>query len=151
MLGLLFGTACLFGFFYVWRRPHGAGGFRFGRGGRRRMLSFVSRRLDATPAQEKVMRDAVQDLRSRADAVWAEASSARSALAEAFRSPDLDPEFVVAELRRVDGGLEELRRTLAGRVAELHAVLDQDQRQSLADLLGRDFRRSWRGPYRTAG
>jgi uncharacterized membrane protein len=115
------------------------------------MLSFLSRRLDATAAQEKVMREAIEDVRSRADGVWAEVSSARASLADAFRSPDLDPEFIVTELRRADDGLEELRRTLAGRIAELHAVLDKHQREALADMLGQSFRRAWRGPYRSAG
>ena len=150
MLGFLFGTACLFGFFYVLRRP------RFGRGcanrprGGRRMVSFLSRRVDATPAQEKAMRDAFNEVRTQADGVWAEVSAARSEVARAFRQPELDPEVIVGELNRPDDALAELRRSVAGRIAELHTILDPDQRETLADMLERDFRRPRRGPYRTA-
>ena len=149
-MGLLFGTACLLGFLYVWRRPGRGRGCR-GRGaGRRGMLSMLSRRLDATPAQEKVMRDAFEELSTSADGVWKNLRETRSELAAAFRTEELDPEFIVVELGRVDDALSELRRTLAGRIAELHTILDPDQRAKLAEMLDSKFRRPWWGPYRTA-
>ncbi len=114
------------------------------------MVSFLSRRVDATPAQEKAMRDAFNEVRTQADSVWTEMSAARSEVARAFRQPELDPEVVVAELNRPDDALAELRRSAAGRIAELHTILDPDQRETLADMLERDFRRPGRGPYRTA-
>ena len=149
MIGILFGTACLFGFLWMWRRPdHGR---RWRRGGRlgRHWLRFTFDRLDTSPGQERVMRAAFDDLVERSYATLDALHDARRNLARAFREEELAPETVVEELTRPDDALAELRRTLGARLAELHATLDPDQRTRFADLLARSPRRA-RGPYRSA-
>ncbi|MEZ4226479.1 MAG: periplasmic heavy metal sensor [Polyangiaceae bacterium] len=153
MLGFLFGTACLLGFFYHLRRPEGGPGCRGPHAGHRagrHWVSFLSRRIDATPAQEKVMRDAATEVRERVSALRGELRDIRGSVANEFRGEHLDPDWLVSELGRVDDALHELRRVVAGRLVELHASLDPDQRRMLADTLERGPRHRWRGPYRTA-
>jgi hypothetical protein len=112
-------------------------GPRFGHGGFGRGFFFrsVVNRLDATPAQEKVIRDAVDEVREAASKLKGEARRTRADVADAFRKPHFD-EVLFGELyARHDRGLEELRKAFVGAGAKVHDALDERQRARLADLI----------------
>jgi len=95
----------------------------------------VVNRLDATPAQEKVIRDAVDEVREAASKLKGEARRTRADVAAAFRKPAFD-EVLFGELyARHDRGLEELRKAFVGAGARVHDALDERQRARLADLI----------------
>ena len=153
MFGFVFGTACLVGLLWVLKGGrHGCrgGGRRGWRGaGISHGLSFLFRRLDTTPGQEKVIRSAAQDVMKQTRELRESLSSSRADVARALRDEPLDPETLVDALGRHEDALAELKRTLAGSLAQVHEVLDAGQRDRLADLIESAPRR-WGGPYRTA-
>lgn len=89
MLGFLFGSACLAGLVAALYRggPHG-GRCAHRHGGRpwdgaSWVLRRVFERLDTSPGQEKVMRQAVDDVRDEARALRDEATRTRADVARA--------------------------------------------------------------------
>ncbi|WP_437638318.1 periplasmic heavy metal sensor [Sorangium sp. So ce854] len=187
MLGFLVGTACLIGLIAMLRRggrygcggapwgagpwdagPHahhrrrGFGGFG-GFGVRRRLfLSFLFDRLGTTPSQEKVIVAAIDELHAAADAQRGEIRGTRADVAAAVRSPSFDETRLGELFARHDSAIEALRRASVGALGKIHAVLDDRQREQLADLIEIGppaFRDLWPGrrrghrvdPYRTHG
>ncbi len=142
MLGFLFGSACLVGLFVVLRRGHwGRGGFG---GGRRFFLRRVFERLDTTPGQEKVIRDAVDEFVDSAGALKSEAKRSREDVANAMRGASID-ETVFGELfSRQDDGIQIVRKELFGMLARVHDALDEKQRRLLADMIESGPSWSWR-------
>lgn len=148
MFGFFIGTACLIGLFAVARRGRhrfGHHGFygHHGRGGRfwlRRMLA----RLDTTPDQEKVIRTALDDLKEEAASLRGEARGTRHELAEALRAPDLDKAALDRVFEKHDELIERLRASVLRAADQVHATLDERQRQQLADLIEG-------GPWKVAG
>ncbi|AKT39414.1 Spy/CpxP family protein refolding chaperone [Chondromyces crocatus] len=165
MVGFLIGTACLVGLFSMLRRGgwegrcggrgwggdwqgrfggpwDGEGGPPWSRGGgggfqgrRRRMLGFLFERLDTTAGQEKVITAALDDLRSTAEAHRGELRRTRADVAAATRSPSFDETRLGELFARHDDALTTMRKELVGALAKIHAVLDDRQRERLADLL----------------
>lgn len=107
-------------------------------------------RLDATRAQEKVIREATDEFREAATKLKGEGKRTRADLASAFRKSGFD-EVILGELyARHDRSLEDLRKAFVGMGARIHAVLDEGQRARLADLIEagpRAWRHGW-GPGR---
>ncbi|HTN91298.1 Spy/CpxP family protein refolding chaperone [Sorangium sp. So ce136] len=183
MLGFVVGTACLIGLIAALRRGHrydcggapwGAGPRSHGRRGfggfggfgfrRRFFLSFLFDRLGTTPSQEKVIVSAIDELRDAAAAQRSEIRSTRADVAAAVRSPSFDETRLGELFARHDTAIESLRKASVGALGKVHAVLDDRQREQLADLIEigpsafRDMwsgRGGWRGhradPYRTHG
>ncbi|CAN92206.1 hypothetical protein predicted by Glimmer/Critica [Sorangium cellulosum So ce56] len=177
MLGFVVGTACLIGLVMTLKRgcrydcgaAWGAGPRFFGRRGfgghgfrRRFFLSFLFDRLGTTPTQEKVIVAAIDELRSAAEAQRSEIRSTRADVAAAMRSPSFDETRLGELFARHDTAIEALRRAAVGALGKVHAVLEDRQREQLADLIEigpaafRDMwsgRAGWRGddPYRTHG
>ena len=178
MLGFLIGTACLIGLIKVlrggYRRGYGHGGWSGGscgggwgrreRGGDREgwesrwsdrggpfWLRGLFERIDASPAQEKVIRDAVDELRRSASDLRDEARATRDDVAKAVKSPSLD-ETILGELfARHDTHLEKMRKDAVGALAKVHAVLDDRQREIFAQLIARGpFGGGRGGPFRSA-
>jgi hypothetical protein len=95
----------------------------------------VSDRLGATPAQERVIHDAAEELRAAASKLRGEARQTRSDVAGAFRKSHFD-EVLFGELyARHDSALEELRKAFVGAGARIHDALDEQQRARLADMI----------------
>ena len=125
---------------------------RFGRGF---VLRTLVEQLDATPAQEKVIRDATEEFRETAVKLKGEGRKTRDEIAGAFRKSHFD-EVLFGELfARHDRALEEVRKAFVGMGARIHDALDERQRARLADLLeagphawrrwgGRGGQRGWR-------
>ena len=121
-----------------------------GRGwGRRRrwMMGAALHRIDATPAQERAIVAEIDRLEARHKAARGGLGELRGELAEVVRGPAVDDLAVAGLLSRIDHATAEARAALLDALRNLHALLDDKQRDRLADLLGR----SWRGgggPYR---
>lgn len=180
MIGFVIGTACLIGLIMTlkqgrhacgarcgaWHHHDGRRGFGFGGHGFRRrwFFSFLFDRLDTTPAQEKVIVAAIDELREAADAQRSELRRTRADIAAATRSESFDETRLGELFARHDVAIEALRRATVGALGKVHAVLDERQREQLADLIetgpaafryagfGRHGARGHRAdPYRTHG
>ncbi len=135
---------------------HREGGFRRGGwggwgGGPGFFLRAIIEQIDATPEQEKVIVAAFREVRDEAAKHREEARRSRNDLAKAMRSPGFD-EVLLGELfARHDTAIEAMRRAVTGALAKVHVVLDEKQRDHLADLIenGPGFFR--RGPSRRRG
>ncbi len=143
MLGFFIGAACLVGLAAVARghRHHRRGCYgghhgygRRGFGGRfffRRILE----RLDTTPGQEKVIREAFSDLQEEAYGLRKDIHGARSEIAEALRAPELDKELLDRVFAKHDEVIEKLRASVVSSADRVHATLDEQQRKRLADMI----------------
>jgi hypothetical protein len=116
-------------------------------------LRAIFSRLETTPGQEKVIKAALDELRTKARAVKDDARGMRGDLASALRGESLDAETLGTIASRASGAVDALRDASIGAVLKVHEVLDERQRGIVADLLesGPRFGRGWRGrggPYR---
>jgi Spy/CpxP family protein refolding chaperone len=133
-----------------WGGHHGAD---WGERGGPFWLRGLFQRLDTSPGQEKVIREAVDEMRRSASEMRDEARRSREDVAKAVKSPSFD-ETVMGELfARHDTHLEKLRKDAVGAIAKVHAVLDDRQREILAQMIergpfaggfaGAPYRRGW--------
>ena len=118
------------------------------RGGPRSFFWHALARLDLTPAQEKVVKTEVDQLKQKARGLKEEGKSARGDMARSIRGDSFEEEVLAAMFIRHDDLLHGLRGDLAGALGRIHAVLDPEQRERLADLLESGPGRPWGGPYR---
>lgn len=159
MFGLLIGTLCLMGLLATLRhRRHarffpgygpGFGGWdRYGHEpsfrhhhhhdagyGRSRLLFGVFRRLDATPGQEKAILALAEAVAQQLRDSRKELDGARRELAAALGGEALDPLAFDAAFARGGELFTRLSRELQHALAELHEVLDPEQRKQLAEWL----------------
>lgn len=155
------GGSCGGGYGRGWGGHHGwdhggdHGGWERGgfRDGGAFWLRALFERLDTSPGQEKVIREAIDEVRRNASTLRDEGRATRADVAKAVKSPSFD-ETVMGELfARHDNHLEKMRKDLVGAIAKVHAVLDDRQRELLAQLIergpfggaqfGGPFRRAW--------
>ncbi|MAQ15050.1 MAG: hypothetical protein CMN30_09685 [Sandaracinus sp.] len=167
MFGFIIGLVSLFGLIKVLkggrRGLHGGGcghhrgkpGFGRGFGGgkarwRRRWLRGLFERLDTTPGQEKVIREALKDVFTEAEAARKAAPEVGSSLGAAFASPTLDDASIEEAMASADQGMARLREALKEALKRIHEALDDDQRQQLARWISRGGLRMPipEGPYR---
>jgi hypothetical protein len=130
--------------------PGAGGGGGRGRGwGRHFILSGVLDRLEATPAQERVIGAAVDEFRAEAAKLRSEVRKSRGDVAAAFRKPQFD-EVILGELyARHDTAIEGVRRAFVGLGAKVHDALEEKQRARLADLIEAGPGRWGRGFFRS--
>ena len=119
---------------------HGGGGPWRGGPGRRGLYMALSH-LDASPAQERAIVAEVDKLHERLWTAKRSMKDGRADLAAAVRGPVLDDAALGAVLGRVDGATTEARTAVLEALRNIHAVLDDNQRNQLADLLDRGW---WR-------
>ena len=113
-----------------WSRGGFRGRFRGGF-----MARAIAERLEATPAQEKVIRDATDEFRETVAKLKGEGKKTRADVASAFRKGHFD-EVLFGELfARHDTALVELRKAFVGMGAHIHDALDDKQRARLAELI----------------
>jgi uncharacterized membrane protein len=103
---------------------------------------MVLSRLDASPAQERAIVAEVDKLRERAWSARRNLKDSRSDLAAAVRGPSLDDAALGAMLGRVDTATGEVRSAALDAIRNIHAVLDDRQREQLADMIDHGW---WRG------
>jgi Spy/CpxP family protein refolding chaperone len=142
MFGFLFGAACLLGLTAtVARGHHGhhscggprARGFRHGRG--RYFLNHLLDRLDTTPGQEKVIREAVDTLLDNLHDARRDFRGTRSDVAEAIRAEVLDRASVEGVFDRHDQVIDRVRQSALDAFSKVHETLDQRQRKILAEIV----------------
>jgi hypothetical protein len=174
MCGFLIGTACLIGLLVTLARGRaGCGSWGGGcsswsgrhrwsdgpgdgarhdhhGGGGRWFLRGLFERLDTSPGQEKVILDAVNEARAAGTAARGEVGRTRADVAKAVRSASFDETLIGETFARHDSELETLRKAVVGSMAKIHAVLDDKQREKLAEMIesGRPFFGGFGGPYR---
>jgi len=133
-------------------RGRGRRGWRGGRRGRRWMLHAALSRIDATPAQERVIVGEIERLQERVHGARGGLKDARGDLAAALRGAVLDDAALGAVLGRVDGAMSETRAAALDALRNIHAVLDEKQRELVSEMLeGRDGGRDGGGRGRGAG
>lgn len=151
MIGILIGTASVIALAVLAGRGHHHGhGWHGGPGGfRRRALRRVFERIDASPAQEKAILEALDTFRDRVRGAKEGVRESQKDVAEAFRAEHLDPGAFGALFDGHLGTLSALRDELASTMASVHDVLTPKQRERLADLVesgppfGRHHRHAW--------
>ena len=111
----------------------GGGGGRWWRGG----LALALRRLQATPDQEQVIREELDKLGAAFREHREEWSASRHDVAEAIRNESFDATTMGELFGRHDERLEELRKAVMEALGRIHAVLDDTQRQRLAEMIDR--------------
>ena len=133
---------------------HSYGAFGHGRHGRhggrgRWFLNAALSRIDATPAQERVIVNEIEELQERMYGARSSLKDARGDLSAAVRGPVLDDAALGAVLGRVDASTGEARSAVIDALRNIHAVLDDRQRATVGDLIDRNGGGFWRrGPYR---
>jgi len=132
MFGFVIGTICLFLLIGVLRRR----GLHRGHG-RRAFLWRLLRRIDATPAQEKVFRDEAAGIWETAGGLRESLKASRQDLATVLREEALDKQKLEAMFRKQDEILAGLRERLSESLGRVHATLDARQRSQIASLLER--------------
>lgn len=163
MFGFFFGAACLVGLAMVLRRrryrgcgawghhhgwgggggwhrhdhhgddrSHGRGGWG---GGRFSWDGFLASRLEATPDQQKVIRDELESFWEKTRELRRELRLTRDDIAKAMRGEAFDEEVMGESFSRQDDRIRDIRAALVGALAKIHDVLDDRQRRRLADLM----------------
>ncbi len=128
---------------------HGGGGYRDGHdadsddlgaggswgGGGRAFLRSVLDPLEMTPAQERAVFAAIDELKEASGKLRGELRASRKDIAAVFRKPSYD-EVMMGELyARHDTAMDSLRKAFVGTTAKMHDALDERQRARLADLI----------------
>ena len=81
-------------------------------------VRFLSDRLEATPAQERVIGQALEDLRAEVEPLREEGKKTRADVAAALRRPSLD-EVLFGELfARHDEAMDKARKAFMGTVGQ---------------------------------
>jgi Spy/CpxP family protein refolding chaperone len=177
MLGFIFGTVCLVALIkvmrhgrgYGWRHAHGGCGGRhhggFGGGGRGFggppwarwgggggfgegfMMRGLFQRLETTPGQEKVIKDAFQKVREtfkEARAEWQD----KSELVSLLRGETFDRTAAEGLSGKADASFAKARVVILEALAQVHEALDDRQRRILADFIESRGRggSGWGGP-----
>jgi Spy/CpxP family protein refolding chaperone len=115
----------------------------------RRGLFMMFSRIEASPAQERAIVGEIERLKDRLRAARTGIQEARPDLAAAIRGPSLDDAALGAVLGRVDATTTEARTAVVDALRNIHALLDDRQRQQVADLLDNGwYRRGGGSPYR---
>jgi hypothetical protein len=112
-------------------------------------LRWVFEHLDTTPGQEKVIRQAFDEVRGSLETARGELDATRREIAAAIRAGQIDETQMGELYARHDEKLRAVRTTFFGALAKVTEALDEDQRKRLADLLdrGQGFP-GFGGPYR---
>jgi hypothetical protein len=143
MFGFLFGTACLLGLTATFAKSrheerhcsggHRGRGFRSGRG--RFVLNRVLDRLDTTPGQEKVIREAVETVIEDVHEARDEFRGTRADVAQAIRGEALDRAAIDGVFQRHDRVIARVRQNALDSFGKVHETLDERQRKILAELI----------------
>jgi uncharacterized membrane protein len=99
------------------------------------VLRGVFRRLETTPTQSQAIEEALKEFQEGAKAWKGEARRTRADLAVAVRRSSIDAEALGELFARHDSALEGVRKGFVGMMVRVHDVLDETQRERLAQLI----------------
>ena len=121
-------------------------GHRYGHRYGHRGMRFLFSRLDASPAQEKVIRNAMDEARGSAKRLRDQLKASRGELADLVRG-EWNEDQVQAWVAGRAAQFNEAAPELVQAFAKVHEVLDDRQRSTLAHFLekGRPFPMGLRG------
>ena len=123
-----------------WARWGGGGGF-----GEGFMMRGLFSRLETTPGQEKVIKDAFQKVRDtlkEARAEWQD----KSELVSLLRGDTFDRTAAEGLSGKADASFAKVRVVIVEALAQIHEALDDRQRRILADFIESRGRGGWGGP-----
>lgn len=112
------------------RRRHGGFGH-----GPRRFLRSLFHRLETSPSQEKVIREAIDEVRSAAAGLRGEGRPLRESVGKTLEGDTFDADGFEAAFAGPESKVRELRAVIAAALAKVHDVLTPSQRKELAALL----------------
>jgi hypothetical protein len=104
------------------------------------LLRGLFERLQATPGQEKVIAEALRDLRSAFKKSAEEKAKGAKQVAEALRGDEFKTENMGEAFSHLDSSTETVRDAMFSALAKIHDALDERQRKILADLVGKGGR-----------
>jgi hypothetical protein len=113
----------------------------WGRG--RSVIYSILGRIEATPAQEKVILSALDELKEAAAGLRGTGRDVRADVARAIRGSLLDDVALEIATARIDDAGLKLRAAVRAAVAKIHEVLDDRQRKMLADMVDSSWRAGW--------
>jgi uncharacterized membrane protein len=119
------------------RDDDGEGASWGGGGGGPIYLRAIYERLGTTPGQERVIQDALSELKAAAKKIKDERRQTVKDVADAVRGEDFSTEKMGDAFARVDGAVETMRTAAFSALAKVHDALDEEQRKKLADLISR--------------
>ena len=143
MLGFIIGSVCLIAFIGVYKRRHYH---------HRISPWWLLRKLDTSPAQERVIRNAFGSVVREARAFASDSQGSRRDLATMLRASDFDRQRVSEWFADREAELKDLREAAIEALGEVYEVLDDQQRETLARLVERGRLSSacgGRTPYRS--
>jgi|GEM_PF-2927623 len=98
-------------------------------------LRRLFRSLDASPAQERALRDLIHTAREQLRELHHDARGLRQELGELLRGPALDESRMAAAEAQVGDKVRDATGILRKTVAQMHEILDSRQRAQLADWI----------------
>jgi hypothetical protein len=98
-------------------------------------LRGLFEQLETTPGQERVVVEAVEELREAARKVRGEGRQTMEDVGKAMKSPVFDEALFGDLFSRHDVALEGVRKAFVGAAAKIHDVLDEQQRERFARLV----------------
>jgi Spy/CpxP family protein refolding chaperone len=113
----------------------GGEGAGFGGFGPKMFLRGLFERLDTTPGQEKVIFQAVDELRDAMRSAKHEVAQSRTDVAAAFGREHFDAETMGAVFSRHDDAIATVRKAFVGAMAKVHDALDEQQRRIFAEII----------------
>ncbi len=121
------------------------GGWRGGRRGFRQtfILNRLSEALDASPAQEKVMRQVMEEIEGVTEGFRDEWEKTRHAASRATSGETFNAEELREAWTRHDQVIAQMRVAMVEGLRKLHEALEPSQRRQLADLIEGGFRQQW--------
>jgi Spy/CpxP family protein refolding chaperone len=155
LFGFVIGTLCLIGLVRVlFGRRHygfrhyghaygppgypGWGGWGYGPPGWARRRGFFYRileRLDATPAQERAIMDALGELKDAAREIRGSVRETRSDVARTVSGPVFDESALDSVEKRFEDAAQRMKRAAGATLGKIHAVLDERQRKVLGEMI----------------
>jgi hypothetical protein len=110
---------------------------------RRGVVHSILDKLDATPAQEKVIWAAIDELKDVAKEMRGIGRDVRADVARAVRGSLLDDVALEGATARIDDASAKLRAAARAAIAKIHEALDDRQRKMIADMLDSSWRGGW--------
>jgi hypothetical protein len=109
----------------------------------RNVVFSILGRLEASPAQEKAILAALDEVKDAAKEQRGIGRDVRADVAKAIRGSMLDDIALEGATARIDDASVKLRGAVRAAIAKIHDVLDDKQRKTLADIVDSSWHGGW--------